>query len=191
MSHRQLVILFGTTLTAIIFAIAWFSQTVSETSKKQQRLADSLPDFIIRDFNSQQFNADGKLQYEMEANQLIHYPTNDATELDSPVLKFKSEVKGSWTVQSERGFVATDGNIVELNGNVLLTRQATPDDSVTMATETLYLHLDKEFAETTKPVIISSTNTTVEAVGMQADFTDNRLILVSKVRGRHEIPSKP
>ncbi|MBV1880385.1 MAG: LPS export ABC transporter periplasmic protein LptC [Pseudomonadales bacterium] len=191
MSHRQLVILFGTTLTAIIFAIAWFSQTVSETSKKQQRLADSLPDFIIRDFNSQQFNADGKLQYEMEANQLIHYPTNDATELDSPVLKFESEVKGSWTVQSERGFVATDGNIVELNGNVLLTRQATLEDSVTMATETLYLHLDKEFAETTKPVIISSTNTTVEAVGMQADFTDNRLILVSKVRGRHEIPSKP
>lgn len=191
MSHRQLVILFGTTLTAIIFAIAWFSQTVSETSKKQQSLADSLPDFIIRDFNSQQFNADGKLQYEMEANQLIHYPTNDATELDSPVLKFESEVKGSWTVQSERGFVATDGNIVELNGNVLLTRQATLEDSVTMATETLYLHLDKEFAETTKPVIISSTNTTVEAVGMQADFTDNRLILVSKVRGRHEIPSKP
>ena len=191
MSHRQLVILFVSALTAIIFAIGWFSQADSETSKKQQSLADSLPDFIIRDFNSQQFDDEGKLQYEMEASQLIHYPTNDATELDSPMLKFKSKVKGSWTVQSERGFVASDGDIVELKGNVLLTRQATPEDAVTMATETLYLHPDKEFAETTKPVIISSTNTIVEAVGMQADFTDNRLILVSKVRGRHEIPSKP
>ena len=189
--------------------MVWFSMTASEAKNHQRTLAELMPDFIIQDFNSQQFDVDGKLQYEMEATKLIHYPMNDVTELVLPLMKFKSTKKSSWTAQSQRGFVASEGNIVELKGEVVLTRQTAPEigtqslnqpitpnqvtfaNQVTMETETLFIHLDKEFAETTKPVTISSTNSVVEAVGMQADFTKNRYTLVSNVRGRHDIPSKP
>ena len=198
MSQRLIITLFGACLIAAAIGLIRFTDSTTTTDKQHNSLASLLPDFIIKDFNSQQFDSTGKLQYEMDAKKLTHYPLNDVTELSLPTMNLKGEESSYWAIQAKRGFIASEGNLIELKGDVTLTKQLSPGDAllhkqdkqaqpITMLTDTLLVHLDKKIAETNKPVIISSTDSVIESIGMQVDFANNRLTLRSNVRGRHHV----
>jgi lipopolysaccharide export system protein LptC len=116
--NTLLVILTGTVLSALAIILVWLLQPHPENNTQANDLTQRLPDFIIHDVNSQQFTVQGTLQYEMAAKKLIHYPTNDITELFQPMMDFKSDRQGHWAVRSKRGFVAGETDIIELTGAV-------------------------------------------------------------------------
>src|SRR3569623_183119 len=90
---------------------------------------------------------------------------------------------------SARGGVAAGGEMVRLNGDVVITRPVTGGaPGVEGSTDELEVWPDREYAETARPVTLRDALGVTEAVGLHADFKQDRFELPAQVRGIYAPP---
>jgi len=88
-----------------------------------------------------------------------------------------------WAMQANNGKIPSDGNIIELTGDVVA--RTNNDGNTAMIINTDYLELDTEtyVANTEQKVAIEYTSNVVFATGMRAFFKEDRVQLISNVNG--------
>ena len=144
-------------------------------------------DFYVENGKSTQYQADGKLHYELTTKHLEHIKATDVTLLTQPDLQLYRGTAYPWHVQSERGEVAPNGNQVELIDSVRVARTDAKGRPTILTTSRLTVFPDEEYAQTQQAVKIDAANGVTTAQGMKAYLNDGRMLLQSNVRGQHEV----
>ncbi|MCO6058182.1 LPS export ABC transporter periplasmic protein LptC [Pseudomonas sp. MOB-449] len=177
-----------TPITALLIALGyWNIRPESFMDRAPAQGNDNAIDFYVENGKSTQFQPDGKLHYEMTAKRLEHIKATDVTLLTSPDLLLHRGTAYPWHVQSERGEVGPEGKQVELIEQVKVARTDAKGRPTILTTSRLTVFPDEEYAQTQQAVRIDAANGVTTAQGMKAYLNDGRMLLLSNVRGQHEV----
>ena len=183
--RRPLILTFIAALLAA--AGYWNIRPESFNSTAPSSTDSSAIDFYVVNAKSTQFQADGSLDHVMTSSKLEHIKASDITLLSNPdLLLYRGNVQ-PWHVQSLRGEVAPGGTEVELIDNVRVARTDAKGRPTILTSSRLSVFPDKEYAQTEQAVRIEAANGVTTAQGMKAYLNDGRMLLLSNVRGQHEV----
>lgn len=147
------------------------------------------PDYILERFSTITMDDNGKPKQRLNAEQMVHFPDDKSAQLTNPRLAFYEDAHPPWRINSERGSVLGDGEILLFQGKVQIDRDEAPGVlPINILTSDLEVRSKDNYAETTKDVDAKSRRDRVQAKGMQAWFKQPmRIKLLAMVRGRYEV----
>lgn len=146
------------------------------------------PDFFMVNPHIVMLGANGQPTYELTSERATHLVSDDSTRLDQPHLLFFREGEPQpWSLTATYGRVTEGGDRVQLNENVLLEQEVAGEIPRRMTTSALTVFPPRDYAETDQSVRIEAARNVTTATGMQVHFNDGRLLLLSNVRGQHEV----
>lgn len=159
-----------------------FMQEAPATTQEESAI-----DFYATNVRTIQFQPDGARNYEMTADKVEHIKASDVSLLTRPNLRSYRGSALPWHVTSERGEVGPQGEEVELIDDVRVQRTDTQGRETIITSSRMTVLPDKEYAETSQPVRIVAANGVTTATGMKAYLNEGRMLLLSNVRGQHEL----
>ena len=188
MLRKLLTPVLYTCAAALLAAVGyWNINPDSFSERPAQPGGENAIDFYVVNATTVQYQADGKLHYQMTADKLEHIKSSDISLLTSPFLHLYRGTELPWQVSSERAEVAPEGKEVELIDNVRVERTDAKGRPTILTTSRLTVIPDKEYAQTQQAVRIVAANGVTTAQGMKAYLNDGRMLLLSNVRGQHEV----
>jgi lipopolysaccharide export system protein LptC len=170
-------------LTLLAAGTFWLDHAsrIDETTRNGKNRHD--PDFIVEHFTSRRFSLDGRLQHQLSAQKMAHYPDNDSTEVSTPSLVYYGQSQ-PLLVDAERAWISKDGKEVRLIGDVQMKRNAhdkQPD--LLVKTAELRVFPDDELARTDTPVTIINGLSTLQGHGLEANNHTQTFTLLGRVQG--------
>ncbi|MAZ89676.1 MAG: LPS export ABC transporter periplasmic protein LptC [Cellvibrionaceae bacterium] len=182
-------------ILTLVFLMIWdtppqnFLKPKKETSEKI-----TYPTNILHNAVNRKYDEEGKLSSVFEAEESRHFQINpkratakDYTELKQPQLTLHSDSAPPWKITADSGKAKKNGTIIHLWGNVHIWQKDTQGKISELKTPYLIVKPEQQYAETSKPVMIDSLGNKTEAVGMKAFLKQDKILLLSNVRGIHEI----
>lgn len=179
----------------LLFVLLWeWSPKVFLPEKPEAGKADKYPTAFLTNTEIIQYNKQGSIDYQFNANRLEHFQQQpnrksdkDYTEINQPYFILYEKDAPPWFVKAEYGHAttATDTLILQKNVHLWQTKKADEQD-LELTTSKLILKPEDQYAETDKPVMIEAPGSTAHSVGMKADMKQGRIELLSRVRGVHE-----
>lgn len=144
------------------------------------------PDFIVQRFSAVRLGVDGRPDYKVFGERLVHYPDDGTSHVELPRVIRGEPGEAPITMTASRGLIARDGEDVHLTDNVRVVRAAYGQRSEAVLT-TSYLHVipDQNLAITDKPVRIQDGNIVMDGVGLEFN-SKTRVATLNKVKGRYE-----
>lgn len=173
---------------ALLAALSnWLMQTAEQSAPARASGERHDPDFYLKDFTLITMDKTGALLNRLESPYMVHYADDGVSEVTTPRMRVFRKNAPPWQIDAGTGVILAEGKTVLLRDGVII-RQNHPQNGQhsTLRTADLTVTPDREFAETASPVSFTdSAGTAVDAVGMRANFTDERLELLSQVRGKY------
>ncbi|MDI1309230.1 MAG: LPS export ABC transporter periplasmic protein LptC [Methylotenera sp.] len=191
LSKRSAIIFPIVILSVLALITAWINYTVQPPQAKLDGSSRHDPDYIVSNFVTSQTDVNGKLRYKLAAAEMRHFPDNDSTDLQRPRYTQFSLDKPYTQVEALRGYVASDGERVQLVEKVKITRQAfAGKGEMTVETEYLNILPNQDLVQTDKPVVIKQApKTVIYATGMVYEKNIRTMTLLHKVRAHYEKPA--
>lgn len=149
------------------------------------------PVLIIERFRAVHLNVAGLRESIIEAPRLAQLPNNLGTRIEQPVLDWYQPdgQTREWRLQAEQGWVAADQQSVRLEGEVKMVRTAdSGKPPMTITTRDVWVRPEEHYAETAAPTRAVTPHGEFRAVGVRAWLDQERLELLSEVRGVYESP---
>lgn len=176
-------------LVALLLAAVGYWNIRPESFMEQPRMeaVEAPIDFYVINARTVQYQPDGKLNYELTAEKMEHIKASDVSLLTRPTLLSYRGSELPWHVSSERGEVGPQGEAVELIDQVRIERTDAKGRPTIITTSRMTVLPDKDYAETQQPVRIVAANGVTTATGMKAYLNEGRMLLLSNVRGQHEL----
>ena len=189
---QRLAAWFPVVLLALVAAVTvWLDREVQPPERARDGKERHDPDYIVENFSALRIGPDGLARYKLSARRMVHYPDDDTTHLEAPILVNYRGSAGIVTITSKVALLSGNGEEAELIDDVHLVRAAYADKSeLTMRTTWLHVIADDNIAKTDRPVQIDDANTLITSVGLEFNSETRILKLLSNVRGRYE-KSKP
>ena len=181
--------------TALLFVTSlvllfWYSSNQEGSKPDSADIGDDTPDFFITDFSIEDFNDQGKVRYSIEAEHLEHYPLSDTAKIRKPFITiYRTTSQMPWYAKADEGLVDNEGKILTLKNQVQLFNTKDHAGRLHLTTQKLIINIENELAYTDEKVTLVSPQGHLEAIGLEADLTSNRLQLKSRVKGKHEPPA--
>lgn len=146
------------------------------------------PDIFIENFKAISLDAAGNVRQALSARVARHFPDDDTTELDAPLITISEAGKPGLSVTSDRASLSGDQNNAYFTGKVKAVREAATADAHDgpMTIESEYLHVvpKEDRIDTDKPVTITDARGIIHATGMEIDNKARTLKLKSRVSGQ-------
>jgi len=182
--------LFPVLLLAMLAGLSfWLQKTVEHDDPKSDSKLRHDPDAFAENFSVRRFDDTGNLKYRLVAPYLVHYPDDDSSELNSPVLVSYRPGSPSVTVTGAHAKVTTRGETIFLWDNVSVTRAAYADRAEMVARmPDLTAQPEAGFAFTSSPVEITQGQSWIKGVGAQIDNNNSTFLLQSQVTGLYIRP---
>jgi lipopolysaccharide export system protein LptC len=187
MNRPTLIIL--TLVILLVVVTTWLSQKSEQPKSTTKPVTEGIADYFIRDFEGTVTGKNGTPVQLMKADYLVHYTDSDLTELTQPALTVYRDHGDQWLVKAEQGLMEGEGDEVQLSGEVTLT-QRSKKQPVVLRTDTLRLYPDRHYAETDSAVDIRAPSGRIRGVGMKVYGEEDRVILLSAIRGTYEATSR-
>jgi lipopolysaccharide export system protein LptC len=159
-----------------------------EESRQAPRRHD--PDYIVDRLMHTRFNAQGLAESTLAAQNMLHYPDDDSTELVAPRLVQTKTNQAPVTVSAERATLSRDGEELFLYDNVLVVRAADAGRPETrMRTSFLHIARAQSVLRTDADVVITEGDRVLSGRGMEYHTDSRQFFLRERVRGRY-LPGK-
>ena len=191
---RNLLSLLAITLLTTLFVVLWdspperFRRLGSEPSKPVD-----YPQSYLTDVETLQYHPDGSVDYSFQAKRVAYYQHHpkrksprDYTLIENPTIRMYDADNPPWHVSAENGRSDAEGTQIRLWGNVTIWHIDEKGRRSELNTSQLLVKPEAQYAETDKPVMISSASGKAHAVGMKAFLKQQQIHLLSNVRGVHE-----
>jgi len=145
-------------------------------------------DYYSRSVQRTVLDEQGKPRQMLLAEVLYHYPDDDRTELENPVLTLYGTQGTPWVIRSETALLPAGGEIIYLNGKVSISRAADKNGrKLDIVTRNARIRPNDEYAETSEFIQMSSPPDQLSGKGAEVHFGENvRIKLLSEVRRRHD-----
>src|SRR5262245_39041086 len=145
------------------------------------------PDYIVTNFTSTTFDAEGRPLSVLSAARMVHFPDDDSTELSKPRLIQTRPQEPRVTVSADRGAVSANGEEIFLYDNVVLVREALEErPAARMTTSFLHVLRERNLVRTDREVLIVEDTRSLSGRGMEYDNVARTFTLLADVRGRFE-----
>jgi lipopolysaccharide export system protein LptC len=145
-------------------------------------------DLYIEDFKAMSLDAQGRVRQSISARIARHFPDDDTTEFESPLITFSEPGKPLVTISADRGMITGDQKDAYFTGNVKGIRAAAAEDHdkgpVIVTSEYLHVLPKEDKIETDKPVTISDPRGIINATGMEFDNKAKTFKFKSRVSGQ-------
>ena len=163
-----------------------------ESSLRTPAPADSqAPVLTVEQFRAVRLNLAGVREYVLEAPRLSQLPGQSGIRIEQPVLDWYQPdgQTREWRLQAEQGWITADYQILRLDGAVVMDRTvASGKPPVTIKTRDVQIYQANRYAETAAPVQAITPDGEFRAVGARAWLDQERLELLSEVRGSYAPP---
>ncbi len=165
-----------------------------ESSLREPAPAESgEPVLIIEQVRAVRLNTAGVREYVVEAPRLWQLPGQGGIRIAQPVLDWYQPdgQTREWRLRAEQGWIAADYQTLRLEGTVVMDRTAdSGKPPATITTRDVAVHRADRYAETAAPVRAVIPEGELHAVGARAWLDQERLELLSEVRGSYEPPKR-
>jgi lipopolysaccharide export system protein LptC len=146
------------------------------------------PDYTMRQFAIERFDAAGRLKLRIEGEQLRHFPASDRVEIQAPRIRAIS-LDGRVTVAQARRAVGNgDGSEVQLIGEVDVRSEYRNGQTLLVRGEFLQAYFLTERLRSDQPVRVTLGASEFKAAGLDYDNVAQRLDLQGPLRA--ELPPR-
>jgi len=175
-----------TLLVALAVGSAWLLHVLGTKDTETKSSAGIAPDAFMDDFTLMTMNEQGDVRYVLSAPYMEHYPHDDSSALQEPMLVVYEENSPLWYLQSESGKVSSGNKEMLMQGEARVWRN---DDAgqpeLEVLTRNLRIMPDSQYAESAEATTIRTPSSVTHAVGMRVYMEEQRVQLLAKVRGRY------
>ena len=105
----------------------WLPEALVEPAIKLTGMGAGQPDYWVQQFTVTAMNDRGTPKYVLQAQNLVHYPSETATRIDKPYLVQYDQGADPLTTTADTGWVSPDGKKLLMTGNVKIARGKDPD----------------------------------------------------------------
>lgn len=189
--HGRSAIWFLILLLALLSALTlWINRVVQPPQPPRDGSTRHDPDYWLTNFNTIKTDRNGNLRHSLDAEEMVHYPDDDSTQLIKPHFVQYQDGKPYTSIRGDRGRVTSDGEHVYFMDNVKVVRVATKQrEELTVLTDFLHIIPDQDLAKTDRPVTITEApRTVIHATGMEYNKALGTLKLYKRVRAHFERP---
>ncbi|RKZ37897.1 MAG: LPS export ABC transporter periplasmic protein LptC, partial [Gammaproteobacteria bacterium] len=170
-------------LLLLAIGSGWLLRQLQTADEMQTGGPDHTPDFYMEEFTTTVMGESGKPERVLKAARMVHYADTDTRELTRPYMVLYHPERQPWHVESERGWVSANGDVVLLLGKVHIWR----DDEqgvreMEIRTRDLRVLPESNYGETDKPVTIRAGRSESRRRGMRALRDPDRLALVAQAQ---------
>lgn len=142
-------------------------------------------DYVLRDFELVTLTKDGTESVRLKAPELQRSRQDESLSVVRPVFLVPG-ADGGWRMTADSGWIAADGNLVRLQGNVAGDSAEGHPVPTTFRTGTLELLPEQDQARTGEQVTLTQPGIMQTGVGFQADLKTRRYQFLSQVKTRYE-----
>lgn len=173
-------------LLLLLVATWWLNQQVSPLAQVVSKPRHDV-DYVMDNFSAFTLDKQGQPVHSISAEKLWHYPDDDTTHLQMPVLKSIFANNPPIVTTAQTGMITSKGDEVFLYDDVLVVRPAI-DGTGEQRFATEYLHVipDRDWAGTDRAVVMTNQFNIIRAVGMELDNRARTVRLLSRVKAKHE-----
>ncbi len=190
MKNQRTSTLFSTLFPlGLLLALAgltfWLMRVVEAPEKPQDRYLKHDPDYIIDSLQLRKLDREGRLRQSLTATRLTHYPDDDSTEVEKPVVVFTAPDKPNVTIQARSAEISANGEAIYLKDEVQVKRDPrTPEEAPLYGNmPDLTVLTEDETAITKSPVLITQGQSHLRGVGMKVDHKNQTYTIESRAQG--------
>jgi len=177
----------------VLAAVSYYLAEVSSRLNRSEQAGapSSEPDYYVEQVALTRLNRDGQPAFRLSADRLLHYPHDQSSVFDRPVLASLEPDRPLVTLRAARGRSTNEGERTELFDDVVLTRAAAGDKPA-LQVETDYVLMlgNEDIARTDRPVRVTSGDSSLTGVGMEFNNSTRVLNVLSNVRGIWTAPPR-
>ncbi len=194
MNYRNQLLILTACLVTIAIGYWTYSGSIAPTIDNRAEIIRQNADYFLIGALIKEYDPNGALDYQLQAQSITHYLHNDNTLLQRPFLTSYSDNGQITTSQSENGKILPGGKDIELWDDVVVIQTGPPktagssarQQDLRMDTDFITIFPDQQIVETERPVLITNNIGETRAVGMTAYYKQGKLQLKSRVRGVYE-----
>ena len=190
-TRRGLFYLSGLALLAgLSYALLWW---VESSLRAPEPAESQAPVLTIDQFRAVRTNPAGVQEYVVEAPRLWQLPGQGGVRIEQPTLDWYQPdgQTREWRLQAEQGWGAADQQTIRLEGAVTMIRAApSGKPPMTITTRDVIISPAQHYAETAAPVRMVTPDGEFSAIGARAWLDQQRLELLSEVRGFYAPPKR-
>ena len=187
MLNRNYPIIIGLFLMVLAIGYWAYEGSLHSGTPKKVQSSQQNADYFLEQANILKYNEQGQLDYQLSSESISHYPHNETTLLSLPHMTSYRKPRQITETDALNGKLLSGNETLILWDNVVMTQNTIKTGKkVRMDTEYLTLYSADGIAETDKPVLITSNNSTTRAIGMKTFYEKGLINLKSRVRGFHE-----
>ena len=169
----------------------WLQYAVREGTAIESKARAHEPDAVVENFTVQNLDTSGSLRYTFSAPRMEHFADDGSGEVLYPRVVQIVPDGGNYVATANRGTINRQGEEAFLYGNVLLVREATPEEPELRArTEFLHVLAGQGILRTNQTVTISDGRSTLSGVGLVINKAKQQFTLQSQVRGTFDAPRR-
>jgi len=173
-------------LMLVLAALTWWLVRITplpEAARAAEAVSQA-PDYVLGKVELVRYRGDGSLMARIRAQELRHYPVGDRMELEGAWV-LADHPEGALLAQADRAVVTEEGQRVLLEGDVRLSRAATPaQEAFEARTRVLEVDTKAGRAWTSEPVLWSQGELQAQAAGFDYDQASARLQLMGPVQAQ-------
>jgi lipopolysaccharide export system protein LptC len=154
-----------------------------DEAEEEQRLRLSIG-YYVKDARLSGTGDDGKILYRASAARASQNFDDGLINLEDVHVIYDPATEIPWVLDANTGRIPRNGNIIELEGDVVAQTNDEGEPPMTIRTDYMELYTETYIAETKEKVAIDYTNNRVFATGMRAFLEEDRLQLLSNVNGK-------
>ena len=160
--------LFPLALMLVLALLTFYIERTVNVEGPNPSAARHDPDYLLTNFSTITYNAEGRPVTSLSAASMVHYPDDDSTELVAPRVVQSRPAEARLTVTARRGMLSSKGDEIFLYDDVVLDReahQARPAARVT--TDFLHIVRDRSLVRTDRKVLIEEEHRSISGRGME------------------------
>lgn len=165
-----------------------------ESSLRQPGPAESqAPVLTVESFRAVRLTVAGLREYVLEAPLLTQLSGQLGTRIERPTMDWYQPdgQTREWRLRAEQGWIAADNQSLRLEGEVEMTRTAeSGKPPATITTRDVLVRPAERRAETAAPARAVTPGGEMRAIGLRAFLDQERLELLSEVKGVYEPPKR-
>ena len=178
----------------VIGLVAFWDKSPTELLGEDIVRNANFPQAYMTDIELREYDADGNLRNILTTDTAEHFQINpnrpgpnDYTMLTQPRMLFSENADiAPWHLTANEGKIDQNGQLVTLFNDVRVYQQSPEEGLLELLTSELRIKASQQYAETDKAVKMRAQQGHLDTLGMKAYLGEDRIELLSRVRGTYE-----